>query len=132
MERDGINVYQVGGPIDVKVCKRNFVGKLTFRETFAVIKRAKMFVGPVSGCAHYAKAARKPLVILEGCSSAMLAGLATYYEDKVTVVRVTKPCEVACEKNFCKWNLHDGKGCAPDISVDEVYKVIKEQWDKND
>jgi len=126
LERDGIGVCQVGGPKDVKVCKKNFAGKLTFRETFALIKRAKLFVGPVSGCAHYAKAARKPLIILEGCSSAVLAGLTKHYEDVITV-RTTKPCEMACEKNYCKWNLHEGKGCAIDIAVDEVYEAVKEK-----
>ena len=130
LERDGFSTFQVGGPKDPKVCKKNFAGQLTFRETFALIKRSKLFVGPVSGCAHYAKAARKPMVIIEGCSSALLAGLTKFYEDRVTTVRSKRPCEVACEKNFCKFGLHDGKGCAPDISVDEVYEAVKKWMEK--
>lgn len=128
LERDGIPVCQVGGKEDARVCSRNFAGKLTFRETFEMTKRAKLFIGPVSGCAHYAKAARIPMVLIEGCSSGLIAGLTKYYEDKVSIVRTKVPCEMACEKNFCKWKLHEGKGCALDVSVDVVYKTVVGRW----
>ncbi len=130
MERvyDKINaqVMIVGGAEDVGLIERLegllsfkpivMVGKTTFEQTAAAIKRCALFIGNDSVPAHIAAAVEVPVVVL--FSAANDPQRWRPYGNDVDVIYKDVKCK-GCEKAVC-----DNMECMKLITVDEVFDLV--------
>ncbi|MCS7231224.1 MAG: glycosyltransferase family 9 protein [Elusimicrobiota bacterium] len=117
----GLYVIIVGGKDEAKGISSGYIfnlaGKLSIKETAALIKKSQLFIGLDSGPMHLASAVDIPVVALFGnthpktseprCSSYIC-------------VHSRMSCEVPCGLKFCKKNIN----CTSYISVEAVFKAV--------
>jgi heptosyltransferase-2 len=127
----GYRPVVVGGPGDVEAFKIvrhlfkdvivDLVGKGNVRETIALIKQSKLFVGNDSGIMHLAAAAGTPLVALFGPQSPVKFGP---WSDRARVIYKGLSCS-PCKQRFfleCDPSPRMRPACMEAISVEEVYQ----------
>lgn len=104
----------VKGAVDLR-------GKTSLRETFAIIKHAKSFVGVDSGLAHAAAAFGTPGVVLFGPSSPLVLG----HDGNVNLYKALRcsPCIEILVDALCPY----GKPCMNGILADEVSQALRAQ-----
>ena len=103
----------------------SLVGKLTIRETVALIKKSSLFVGNDSGIMHVAAATGIPLVALFGPQSPLKFGP---WSKKSVVIYKQFPCSPCGQKFFteCKPSARMRPACVEEITVAEVLQECLE------
>ncbi len=127
----GYVVVQVGGPKDALAYNEdndkglffNLLGKLSFKEVYALCKQAKGFIGLDSGLSHIAAAAGIQTIVLQGATVPETSG--PWGDNVINIVSKTLP---QCEKIRCHGNClfpkeANGK-CISNITVDAVMEVV--------
>ncbi len=99
----------------------SLVGKLTIRETAALLKKASLFVGNDSGIMHLAAAAGAPLVAIFGPQSPVKFGP---WSKRAKVIYRGMECSPCRQKFFseCDPSPRMRPACMESISVDEVFQ----------
>jgi len=105
---------RVEGAVDLR-------GKTSFRETLAILKHAKSFVGVVSSLSHATNAFNVPGVVLFGASAPEVWG----HPNNVNLYRYLRcsPCIDLLLNSPCPY----GKPCMTEISVEEVREALMQQ-----
>jgi len=98
----------------------NLVGKLTLRQTAALLKECQLFIGCDSGVTHLAAAVGTPTLSL--FSAANEVAVWKPVGEKVTVLTRTPDCS-PCRSHECRRN--DGYYCMADIRPEEVVEEAK-------
>ena len=130
----------VGGKSDQEIVNKiislmkndsiNLCGKLTYRESAAIIEKTNLFIGGDSGLLYIASAVGTPTISLFGPSNPKL--VAPMGEKHIYIWGKTdcSPCyvpETVHKKEFLKCN--DFK-CMRAISIDKVKQAVEFQWKK--
>jgi heptosyltransferase I len=105
---------------DVKCPVINLVGKLTLRETAAILPSCQVFVGCDTGPSHLAAACGVPVVSL--FSAANEPAVWRPWGEKVRVLTRQPDCS-PCRSHTC--GRTDGYFCMDDIGVDEVVEAVR-------
>lgn len=100
----------------------NLCGKTTLEELAALISNLFLFVSNDSGPAHMSAALGVPTVVLFGPTSQELTAPRG---EKVFIVKEKVSCDIPCYKKECADNV-----CMQNITVEQVFAVIKEIWEK--
>jgi ADP-heptose:LPS heptosyltransferase len=106
---------QVGSADDEPIqCAINLCGKISIRQTFAIIKKAKAFVGVDSIFAHAAAALRRPAVVLFGASTPLVWG----HAGSINLYNPPRcsPCIEILDRDPCPY----GRTCMTNIAVSDV------------
>jgi len=103
----------------------NLVGKLTLRQTAALLKECHLFIGCDSGVTHLAAATGVPVLSL--FSAANEVGIWKPVGEKVTVLTRTPDCS-PCKAHECQ--RRDGYFCMADIRPEEVVEEAKRMLGK--
>jgi heptosyltransferase-2 len=103
----------------------NFVGKGRIRDTMALIKRCKLFIGNDSGLIHISAALNTPLIALFGPQSPKKFGP---WGENCRIIYKDIPCSPCKQKFFkeCSPSIHGKPRCIEEISVKEVLKEAYE------
>lgn len=106
----------------------DFVGKLSIRETAAVISRCDLFVSNDTGLMHVAVALGVPVVAIFGPTDPRCTGP---YSDRSAVVTPA----IDCAPCYDGWRVQcDTRACLDAISVDDVVAAARDLisgWEKN-
>jgi heptosyltransferase-2 len=99
----------------------SLVGKLTIRETAALLKKSSLFVGNDSGVMHVAAAAGVPLVAIFGPQVPRKFGP---WSKKAGVIYKNFACSPCRQKFFteCKPSERMRPACVEEITVEEVFQ----------
>jgi len=98
--------------------KVNLCGRLTPRETAAVMEQARVFVGPDSGPMHLAASVGVPCVI--AFSARGQKGVWYPAGDQHEIIYHAPPC-AGCELETC---VVEKRRCLTSISVDEMEQAV--------
>lgn len=96
----------------------NLAGKLSIKETAALISESLLFVGLDSGPMHLACALEVPVVALYGNTHPKVSEPRT---KNYICIHSKESCEVPCGLKFCKKNIN----CTSFISVEAVLKAVE-------
>ena len=120
----GIELVQVGVEGSTALPNiKNISGKNSVRETAAIIRDAKLFIGTEGGLMHLANAMETPSVILWG---GLTLPEFTGYKEYQTVI-----CKyVECAPCGLRGNCPHQKKCMTSITVDEVFAAITSELKK--
>lgn len=99
----------------------NLVGRLTLRQTAALLKTCSVFVGGDSGLGHLAAACEIPVVSL--FSAANEPEVWRPWGDRVKVLTTRPPCS-PCRSHAC--TRSDGYFCMDEIRVEDVLEAVRE------
>jgi len=127
----GADVILFGGPDDVDVCNRIAsamkhrpliaAGRLSLRESAALIARCRVFVSNDTGLMHLAAAVRVPVVAIFGATVPAF-GFAPY-GDMHTIIEKTLPCR-PCGTHGTRRCTEGTFACMREIHPGEVYEAI--------
>ncbi len=95
----------------------NLAGKLSIKETAALIKMSKLFIGLDSGPTHLASAMNVPVVALFGNTHPKVSEPNC---DSYICIHSASSCEVPCGLKFCYKNIN----CTSEIKVESVLKAV--------
>jgi len=121
----------LGGPADVSTFEKvrqlfgdvvvDIVGKCNIRETIALLRKCKLFIGNDSGIMHLAAASGIPLLALFGPQSPIKFGP---WSDRAKVLYKGLECSPCRQKFFseCAPSPRMKPACMEAISVEEVYQ----------
>ncbi|MCL2798748.1 MAG: lipopolysaccharide heptosyltransferase II [Endomicrobia bacterium] len=99
----------------------DMTGKFTLKELCAFFKMCRVFVGNEAGPMHIATALNVPAVAILGPTNAKRTGP---YKGNTHILQHQVSCQ-PCRNRNCKNPL-----CMRDITVEEVFKVVKEKFKK--
>ncbi len=129
---DGVTIGIIGGREDAAVARdiaaqsalgarvMVMAGRLTLRQTAALIGRAELFIGGDSGLAHLAVALGTPTVVLFGPSDHKKWGVETFRNVVVRKALACSPCFIFGYHKFCH-----SIACMSEITVDDVMAAVK-------
>ena len=131
-QQHGLAVALVGGPSDTELCDAlcrqsdlgseticSTAGRLSLKETAALLAKAELFVGIDSGLAHMATALARPTVVLFGPSNPEKWGSRGAGQ---VIARKPQPCSPCAIFGYHK--PCDSIACMKAISVDDVMEAI--------
>ena len=101
----------------------DFVGKGGIRDTIALIKKCRLFIGNDSGLMHISAALGVPLVAIFGPQSPKKFGP---WGEKCRVIYKNLPCSPCKQKFFkeCSPSISGKPKCIEEIGVDEVLREV--------
>lgn len=96
-------VIQIGGKEDTKVIGAfDLRGQTTWNQTAFIIKKAKLFLGGDSMCAHIANHFGTPAIVLWGATLAATCNTGWHADKTIHLNPVTRfGCPTACHSNVC-------------------------------
>jgi ADP-heptose:LPS heptosyltransferase len=101
----------------------DMTGKTTFRQVAYVLKNARLLIAHEGGLVHLAKAVNTKAVVLIG---ALLPKELMAYPDNINFYT-----DINCKNCGLFEPCPKNRRCMEDISVDKVFKAVKEQLSKN-
>lgn len=99
-------------------------GRLSFMETAALIKEAKLVIGNDGAPAHLAGTFNIPTIALFGPTEPKV--FSPVGSNSIVIHKIDKPC-AGCSKKYC---LHPEHFCMDKISVEEVFSICKQNLNK--
>ncbi len=124
--KDEYEFLQVGDFEDPQLNGVENLFKLNFRQFGAVLSHARMFIGPISGLMHLARAVNCPAVIFHGCEHD------DFYYPSQCKIFAENPCQFCAHR--CWWPDGDDERrcpnkhrCIQDFEQKRVLKIIREQ-----
>ena len=104
---------------------RNFIGKLSFRQYYALVSASDLIVSADTAAIHMASFADVPAVGLYGPNTPLLYGPWGRNSLSLTKDLHCSPCITNFNAKIHTCRHPDGKGaCMKQISVDEVYRTV--------
>ena len=122
----GARFVVVGGPGEAAALASlpgvtHLAGRLTIRQTAAVIARCDFFVGLDSGLAYIAEAVETPGLVILGATTAVTCGPRDHH--LFSFVRAPEACEPACHRVCTRSPF-----CVTALGVDMVDLALQEAW----
>jgi len=120
LQDQGYSVVLVGLGDELKGCVgKDFVDKLTIRQTAKVLEQCDALVSVSTGNSIVADAVRTPVLLLEG---PMLTSRAHPLQSRFDVVRRYVSCAPCFQKMI--WKVCDNPICMDEITPDEVFRRL--------
>lgn len=111
-----------GHEIEKKVHIKNYIGKLSIKESFYLIQNSKIYFGVDSGPLHLASLTKTPIVALYGPNIPEISG--PWRETNITILQLELDCR-PCDQRVCIYEGKDDKiKCMKNIGVETVYEAL--------
>ena len=121
-----VSFIQLGAPEDLPLqgVKRNLCGKLSLRQSAAVLAHSRLFIGPIGALMHMARAVDCPGIVLS--SSAEPLALKSYYPEFV-FIEAKSPCSL-CADDRCNVEVcRNPDLCMCDIAPQKVEDILRKK-----
>ncbi len=118
--------FQIGAENDVTIENRKVIhlqGRLSLKETAALMEKSDLLVCPDSGPMHMATALALPVVALFGPTSPPTTGPTG---SNYICIQSDSCCDVPCHMHTCVL----GKDCVKDIPIEEISRAIEKMLNR--
>ncbi len=121
-----VKIFQIGGPDDIIIQSDRVIhleGKLSLKETAALMERSDLLICPDTGLMHMAAVLGLKIVALFGPTSPSTGG--PINGKSYFCIQSDTCCDIPCHMKECRLN----KDCAKDIPVEKVFNAVCEMLD---